>query len=456
MKQLSLRKKLLVLRLYFEGLSYDEIAVRAGIGKGTVANIISELKAGSFPEAGDLSDQLEAIRELAVDLRHSRLTLAQASIGLTVLSHLTELGVEPSDIENCAALGRIAAAKGTDIQSFTRAALSLEKMRRQTGLSVDELESKVNDLQERACRMEPLAKQAKEVEKQITELDGKKQTLNKETSKLQERAEVLRRNVKDKEQREAKLSGRVSGLEERAQIADERLANARKDLRMLSVIGITFDDLSGLTQRLKGIAQRHHIDPNILRERLLFELEQLDEGLGLETTIQAKQRELRRLEKAISTEQEKSVALESANQELQLERSRLEAELGEGHNHIVKEIKTVSTMAQHIATSFKQSVVNGVSESLVEIARLKNQSLELGRQLGQFETMVESNRLLKSFVALVKGDDELDANHARVIGVTVLGGLSAWLERNYKNDPSLYLMRTSMSSVVSELERWKP
>ena len=132
MKQLSLRKKLLVLRLYFEGLSYDEIAVRAGIGKGTVANIISELKAGSFPEAGDLSDQLEAMRELAVDLRHSRLTLAQASIGLTVLSHLTELGVEPSDIENCAALGHIAAAKGTDIQSFTRAALSLEKMRRQT------------------------------------------------------------------------------------------------------------------------------------------------------------------------------------------------------------------------------------------------------------------------------------------------------------------------------------
>jgi len=38
MKQLSLKKKLLVLRLYFEGLSYDEIAVRADVSKGTVGH----------------------------------------------------------------------------------------------------------------------------------------------------------------------------------------------------------------------------------------------------------------------------------------------------------------------------------------------------------------------------------------------------------------------------------
>ncbi len=57
MEKLSLKKKLLVIKLYFEGLSYDEIAAKAGVGKGSVANVITELKARRFPEFGDLSEQ---------------------------------------------------------------------------------------------------------------------------------------------------------------------------------------------------------------------------------------------------------------------------------------------------------------------------------------------------------------------------------------------------------------
>ena len=68
MEKLSLKKKLLIIRLYTEGLSYGDIANKAGVGKGTVANVITELKTGRFPEFGDLPEQLELIRELAVDL----------------------------------------------------------------------------------------------------------------------------------------------------------------------------------------------------------------------------------------------------------------------------------------------------------------------------------------------------------------------------------------------------
>jgi len=41
MEKLSLKKKLFVIRLYFEGLSYDEISATAGVSKGTVANVIA-------------------------------------------------------------------------------------------------------------------------------------------------------------------------------------------------------------------------------------------------------------------------------------------------------------------------------------------------------------------------------------------------------------------------------
>ena len=46
MQKLSLKKQLTIVRLYLAGLSYDEIAARCGVSKGTVANVIADLKAG--------------------------------------------------------------------------------------------------------------------------------------------------------------------------------------------------------------------------------------------------------------------------------------------------------------------------------------------------------------------------------------------------------------------------
>jgi len=42
MEKLTVRKKLVVVRLYLSGLSYDEIAARNGISKGTVANVVAD------------------------------------------------------------------------------------------------------------------------------------------------------------------------------------------------------------------------------------------------------------------------------------------------------------------------------------------------------------------------------------------------------------------------------
>jgi len=46
MEKLSLRKQLTIIRLYLSGYSFDEIAAQAGVSKGSVANVIADLKAG--------------------------------------------------------------------------------------------------------------------------------------------------------------------------------------------------------------------------------------------------------------------------------------------------------------------------------------------------------------------------------------------------------------------------
>ena len=48
MQKLSLRKQLAIVRLYLGGLSYDEIATKAAVSKGTVANVVADLKAGQI------------------------------------------------------------------------------------------------------------------------------------------------------------------------------------------------------------------------------------------------------------------------------------------------------------------------------------------------------------------------------------------------------------------------
>jgi len=484
MEKLSLKKKLFVIRLYFEGLSYDEIAAKAGIGKGTVANVITELKAGRFPEFGDLSEQIDLLRELAVDLKRTRLTPVQAAVGVSVLSRLQELRIEPNEIEGLSALCQTLNADGIDIPLFMRAALAFEEERRRTGLSVEELEIKVKDLEESANRLEPLAKEVANREAQLTELDAKNQTLTEKVSGIENHHEILVENVRGKEQRETELSSRVIGLEGRAQRADERLAIARKDLKELSGIGMSLDNLTAFTQRLKVVAQRHGIKPEVLSSKLMDELEQLDEGLGLDTINKAKNQELCRIDSAIRKGEEKSTAISNTNEKLRQERSELKAVLSEERRHITNNIVAINRIAEntiaeleaaiseerrHITKDFeainlsvvstitklKQDLAAGVRGSVIEVNKLKNQALQLGRELGQFNEMIESNKWLKGLQALAKGDEEVEPDQVRVIGITVLRSILSWMKHYYENSNSPWWL-VSISNLLGELERWKP
>ena len=288
MEKLSLKKKLVVIKLYLEGLSYDEIAAKTHVGKGTVSNIVAELKAGVFPEYGDLSEQLDLLRELAVELKRTRLTAVQSAVGVAVLSRLQGLDVEPGDIEALSDLCNTLNNDGIDIQHFIKAALSFEAERERTGLGVEELEARVKELQKSADRLEPLADLAAARQAQLEELDAQYNSLVEEVDRLEDRNNALSKTVRDKEQREAELAGRVLDFEERSRRADEQLAVARQDLKVLSAIGMSLDALSAFAQRLKVIAQRHNMKPEVVRNKLSDELEHLDESLGLDSVVKEK------------------------------------------------------------------------------------------------------------------------------------------------------------------------
>jgi len=57
---------------------YDKIANACGISKGSVVNIINEMKKGFYPEFDSLLGQVDVLRDLAVKLRKLGLKASQA------------------------------------------------------------------------------------------------------------------------------------------------------------------------------------------------------------------------------------------------------------------------------------------------------------------------------------------------------------------------------------------
>ncbi len=172
MPELSMRKRLNVVRLYFQGLSYEEIVTRAGVAKGTVVNVINEVKAGHFAQIRSLEDEVEVLRELAVGLNRTQMSVSQAAVGLVVLQGLESLGVEPGELEQVTALYRQLSPEGMETASFVRAAMTLEEVQDRTGKDpeelmvwLEELETSVSELEQQCEEMAPLAQEVTDLQR---------------------------------------------------------------------------------------------------------------------------------------------------------------------------------------------------------------------------------------------------------------------------------------------------
>jgi DNA repair exonuclease SbcCD ATPase subunit len=455
-QNLSGKKRLLVVSLYLGGMSYGEIAVKAGVSKGTVANIVAELKVGQFPEVGDVADQVELLRELALDLKHAKLTLSQASVGIGVLARLHEMEVSPADIEKCAAVGHALAGEDTDMPSFIEAVLRFEEARKESGLGFEDLESKVKELAEKAGHLEPLAQKAAECACELEELEARKEVLVGEISQLEAHHKELDIALKDKEDREADLCNRVIKLEDRAQVADEKLSHARAEITTLSEVGMSLDDLSGFTQRVCDIAHRHGIAPQDLSGRLLSELELLDVGLGLEAVLESKKHELEEIENNIDAAEAKLSSLKGECQELECQKTNLQAALEQARQHLTADMQSMGEMLRETTGQARQVLSDGMDEGLHEVAKLRDQALELGQEMGRYDTLLEANHWLGTLLALVKGDTGAEAAEIRAVGVMILRGLLDWIAAHGDVVASWSLLTMTLETALREVERWNP
>jgi len=452
MERLTAKKKLAVVRLYLSGLSYDDIAARSGVSKGTVANVATDLKAGMIPEAADVGEYIELLRELSFDLKRAELTPGQCAVGLILLKQISECGLDPADINRWPMILK-SVRNEDDINEFVRLVYSIQQVQQRSGLSLEALDNKVQELEKKAADLEPISDKLEDYKKQLTELTRQREELSSAVALLEQKNELLSPRIQDLERREQTLSRRISDMEPKAKKAEITLSTLKGEMQKLEDIGFTLRELAEFNEKLGVIAQHHTIKPSELRNRLLHDLEALDKGLTLETLIQSRQQELDKTEQALVTTKSEAKTTRVVVEGLKQEKTNLEASIKETREKVSREIAKIIPLAQDTIGKLGEELQHGNDEALAEIRRLRDEAVDVGKEVGRCEGILQSSQWLNELLALVRGEEEIEGKRVRIIVLSVVRALHIWLKRQHSL--SYTLLPVTVENLISELERWK-
>jgi predicted nucleic acid-binding Zn-ribbon protein len=453
-EKLSVRKKATIIRQYLSGLSYDEIVARSHVSKGTVSNVIADLKAGVFPQAADVGEHIEMLRDLSLDLKRSKLTPAQCAAGLLVLTRLNECGLDPADIDRWPLILK-SVGNEDEAQEFITLVYDIQEVQKRTGLSLEDLQKKAQELEKKTADLEPVSAKLKDGKRQLADLAKERQELASGVGALEQKYGLLSPRVKDLERREQTLSRRIVDLEPRAQKAETTLTALKAEIEKLDHLGLPLKELAEFNDRLQVVAQRQAIEPAKFKSRLLHELETLDKGLTLEALTQSRQQELDKTELAIAKAKKELEVVKGVVGNLNQEKANLETSIRETRERVGREIAKIIPVAQDTVDRLAKELGVGLNEALMEVHRLRDAAVEVGKELGRYEGMIQVNEWLNDLLALIKGEESVADKRVRAMGLLVLRGMAAWLKHHEAYDGRLFPISITASSLIKELEQWR-
>ena len=425
MERLTGKKRSAVIRLYFSGLAYDQVALKAGVAKGSVVNVVSQLKAGQSSEIGDLGEQVEELRELAVDLHRLKLTAGDALVGISMFRHVRALGVEPAEVSRWAAMCRELDGHKLDLKAFVGAALTAHETLIRTGFTPQELEERVEAKETDLRRLETKTKALKNLEDGVQKLEKQKRALHEDIEELEAKRIPLALMVGQREMREARLAERVEDLEGKAHAAENKIAAARRDLRDFAELGLSQEDLRALLFGITRMTVAFKASSDRVKQLLFGGLETVGAGLRLDKELERRKAELQGISTACRKASAEKAALDDSI--LILERN---------HALSLQQLQDISHSA------------------LRDIEQLSGQALAVGRSIGSLESTVQNHRWITALDALLRGDPEINLADLRIALIGILRAMVLLIEHTSAQTSMPILFKPTLSSLLGEVERW--
>jgi chromosome segregation ATPase len=259
--------------------------------------------------------------------------------------------------------------------------------------------------------------------------------------------------VKHLQEREDDLSRLIANLEPKAQKAEMTLSTLKGEMQRLKDTGFSLKELAEFNEKLQVIAQHHAINPSELRGRLLHDLESLDKWLALETLIQNRQQEISNMEQVIARSTNEIETTRAVIDSLKQEKTNLTATIKETREKVSREIMKIIPLANDTINKLGEELRCGNDEALAEVRRLRDEAMEVGKDVGRYEGILQSCEWLDELLALVQGKENIAGKRVRTIALLVLQALHTWLKR--QDSLSLTLLPHTVDALIGELERWK-
>jgi len=218
-KEIAQSRRLEVVKLYFEGLAYDDIVEKTGVAKGSVAAIVEALRAGEFPQLEHVTDLVNELRELTVGLRKASITITESAPLFVLVKKLIGLGVEPPHLESWVRMCRAVPEGELSRSEIIRAAGKLAELE-EKGLSYDQA---LESLTSSSAKLERLKVELAELRDEETKLHGRKEELTQENDRLEADSVRLQGKLNAMAMKEKEQENRLQDLEEQVKLCQEEV-----------------------------------------------------------------------------------------------------------------------------------------------------------------------------------------------------------------------------------------
>ncbi len=179
MREISIIKKVRVIRSFLSGEPYDVIKTQEEISKGSVVNIIDDFRENKIPLPPDLTEYVDELRRLAVDLKKNRYTVAKMKTYVVLHTTLEDMGVSSDDVERWLDICRDIASSAATESDIIPMLLQFAKVSSETGLSYGAL---IDDYH---SKLDISVKLDKENEQKTERLSNIEEKINEATKELE-------------------------------------------------------------------------------------------------------------------------------------------------------------------------------------------------------------------------------------------------------------------------------
>ena len=245
--RISPQKITKIMKSYFGGYSQVEIAKRMGVDQSTISLYSSRFKqrAGeigivSTGKEYNMFDEIEALRSLSTELLKAGLTVEEAKQGTKIFRDFLRLGVNPDRH-----MDLIKVCKKIDNPHFVEAAMTLDRIESEHGITYEEALKKVSSV------IEELKKNRTMLSKVKTELGTLTSELQRKQAKVKELDNRISQVSQELERKRSETELEIKQMLQNKKVKEEEITQVAQLKATIQQQGLDLETLLKLAKEFR-------------------------------------------------------------------------------------------------------------------------------------------------------------------------------------------------------------